>query len=309
MSRRVVATQVIPTQPFDFAKTLTYLRSSAGAALDDVGPAHFRKAVRMGGTAGLLTVTAGATGGRPTLTVQLAGPGLRPQSAAAAAALVQRIFCTDAVVAGVETAGSRDPVFARVLDQCRGVRPVLLPTVFETLCWAITGQQINVAFAAKCKRALVERYGDVLTEDGRAFHLFPTPERLAALSPGDLAPLQFSRQKARYITGLARAVCEGGIDLEALPDTPAEAALDRLLALDGVGRWTAEYVLLRGLGHRDSIPAGDGGLRRIIGRHYGLGRNATEAEVRALAEAWAPWRGYAALYWWFTLQAEERSVP
>ena len=103
---------------------------------------------------------------------------------------------------------------------------------------------------------------------------------------------------------MARAIASGRLDLEALRIVPPDEALARLMALKGIGRWTAEYVLLRGFGNPDSIPAADGGLKRIIGREYGLGRLATEAEVRAVAANWAGWRGYAAFYWWFTLQLE-----
>ncbi|MER3421171.1 MAG: DNA-3-methyladenine glycosylase, partial [Chloroflexota bacterium] len=169
--------------------------------------------------------------------------------------------------------------------------------------WAIIGQQINVAFAAKLKQALVMRFGRRLLLDGREYRLFPDAETLAGLDhERDLRPLQFSRQKSAYVIGAARAVATGVLDLEALRRVDAEEALARLTQLKGVGRWTAEYVLLRGLGFPDVIPAADGGLRRIIGRAYGLGRSATEAEVRALAARWAPWRAYAAFYWWFTLQ-------
>lgn len=306
MSHRALQTTVWPRGPFDFSKTLNYLRGSAGAILDDLGPARYRRAVRIDGAPALLTVTPGPPSEPPSLNVQVRGPVLGADSGDSAARLVEQIFCTDTDVAGLAAVAQRDPVFARVIERCWGVRPVLLPTVFETVCWAIIGQQINVAFAAKCKRALVEQFGESFTEDGHIYRLFPSPERLALLEPADLAPLQFSRQKARYITGLARAVRDATLDLEELRTAAPQAAFERLVALDGVGRWTAEYVLLRGLGQPDSIPAGDGGLRRIIGRHYGLGRNATEDEVRSLAEAWAPWRGYAALYWWFTLQGEER---
>jgi DNA-3-methyladenine glycosylase II len=80
--------------------------------------------------------------------------------------------------------------------------------------------------------------------------------------------------------------------------------LEQLQTLVGIGRWTAEYVLLRGLGHADSIPAGDVALQRAIGRAY-YGRMATEAEVRTLAEPWAPWRGYAAVTWWYTQRLDQ----
>ncbi len=153
--------------------------------------------------------------------------------------------------------------------------------------------------------SLVERFGTALEVEGRRYWLFPSAETLAALEhERDLRPLQFSRQKSAYTILAARAVAGGTLDLEALRALPEAEALARLMALKGVGRWTAEYVLMRGLGFPDVLPAGDGGLRRIIGRAYGYGRLATEAEVRAIAAAWRPWRSYAALYWWFVLQQE-----
>ena len=72
--------------------------------------------------------------------------------------------------------------------------------------------------------------------------------------------------------------------------------------MPGVGRWTAEYLLMRGLGFPDVIPAADGGLRKVMGLAYGLGRNATEDEVREIAERWKGWRSFGAFYWWFALQ-------
>jgi DNA-3-methyladenine glycosylase II len=207
-------------------------------------------------------------------------------------------------LSGLDAVVAADPVFAAVAGRCRGLRPVLIPDLFETIVWAILGQQITVAFAAKCKRALVGRYGERAAVDGRTHQFFPRPEVLAEAREAELAALQLSRQKIRYVTGIAREVARGGLDLDALRKMEAEEVLERLQSIVGIGRWTAEYVLLRGLGHRDAIPAADGGLRRVIGRAYGLGRNATEEEVRRYAEAWRGWRGFAAFYWWFTLQQE-----
>ncbi|MSQ26563.1 MAG: DNA-3-methyladenine glycosylase 2 family protein [Dehalococcoidia bacterium] len=296
-----------PSPPFDFAKTLDYLGSSAGTVLESVDGRHYRRAVRLDGNPVLLQLEAAPAAGHGELLLEVTGSQLSASDGERAEALARRMFCLDADVAGLAAAAEADPVFSAVMARCLGLRPVLFPTVFEALTWAIIGQQITVAFAAKCKRALTERYGERLEVAGHSHPLFPEPERLAGLTEGDLAPLQFSRQKSRYIIGLARQVAAGALDLEAMLQTAPEEAEARLMGLMGVGRWTAEYVVMRGLGWRDTIPAGDGGLRRIIGRHYGLGRSATEQEVRALAEAWSGWRGYAALYWWYTLQIEARA--
>ena len=166
------------------------------------------------------------------------------------------------------------------------------------------GQQITVAFASKCKRGLAERYGERFTVSGDEYLLFPKPQVVASLQEADLLELQFSRQKARYLLNLARQIVSGEFDVEALWSLAADEALRQLQALVGIGRWTAEYVLLRGLGYADSIPAGDVALQRAIGGAY-YGRIATESEVRLLAERWAPWRGYAAACWWYTHRLDQ----
>jgi DNA-3-methyladenine glycosylase II len=243
---------------------------------------------------------------RPRLLVELLGDAT-PDDLPAAAALTHKIFATSDDITPLYRAVEADPVFARLAWSLRGLRPVLIADPFEAIVWAIIGQQINISFAAKMKRALVERFGSSVAVGGLVLPTFPAPERLAELDhERDLLPIQFSRQKSRYCIALARAVRDGDIDLAAVGQLPAEAAITTLTALPGIGRWTAEYALMRAFGHRDVMPAGDGGLKQIIGREYGYGRLATEAEVRAHGEAWAGWRAYAAFYWWFTLQVERR---
>jgi DNA-3-methyladenine glycosylase II len=341
---------ITPTAPFAFDLALEYLRTSPSAVVEVIEDGAYHRAVRLCGRPAVLRVgptppaslpdaergesidsglglsrrgksllpspRRGGVGGG--VRVQVLGDGLGGDQLAAGVALAERVFGTGADVSALERDVAGDPVFAAVAARFRGLRPVLIADPFETLVWAILGQQINVRFAAKLKRALVERFGERVSvelpprsndglEGRREFLLFPAPEALAGLDHvRDLRPLQFSRQKSEYTILVARAIASGHLDLEALRTTPPDEALARLMALKGIGRWTAEYVLMRGVGHPDSIPAADGGLRRVIGREYGLGRLATEAEVRALASRWAGWRSYAAFYWWFTLQLEAR---
>ena len=176
-----------------------------------------------------------------------------------------------------------------------------MPSPFECLVWAILGQQITLAFAYKMKRALVERYGESLDHAGRTYWLFPEAARLAEADPGRPARDPVQPPEERLRPRLAGLVAEDRIAWDEIAARPTEEAITALTALRGVGRWTAEYVLMRGLGHPDVIPAADVGLQSAIGRAYGLERKATEAEVRALAERWAPHRSYAAFAWWWSL--------
>ena len=301
MSTSASAVTLRPLPPFDFRLVRAYLGRSPHERLDVVVDGRYRRAVRLDGQPALLEVRAVGTVEAPALDVRVLEPTADPGLVPLAERLVARCFRLDEDPRGLDVVAAADPVFGALLARLRGARLVLMPTPFEALIWAILGQQINLAFAYKLKRALVERYGDTLKHDGRLYHLFPEPARLAAVPPAELRALQFSRQKAEYVITLAALAAAGSIDWDALGVAPEAEAVAELSRLRGVGRWTAEYVCLRGLGHRDVIPAADLGLRAAIGRAYGLDRTASEAEVRARAERWAGWRGHAAFCWWYSL--------
>lgn len=303
-NQRSLRFQIQPTAPFAFDLALTYLRTSPSSILEVVSEDSYRRAVHLNGKGVLLTVriASGASARTGPLEVTLSGPSVAADDQKSAEALVRRIFSTEADSSSLLNDVGDDPVFAGLADRYHGLRPVLIPDLFETIVWAIIGQQINVRFAAKCKRALVEFCGDRLAVEGHEYLVFPSPERLLAVPESAFAAIQFSRQKTRYVVNVAQEICAGRLVLDDFWAMPPAAAQARLESLLGIGRWTAEYVLLRGLGHPDVIPAGDGGLRRAIGQAYGLGRSASEEEVRAYAERWAGWRGYAAYYWWLSLQ-------
>lgn len=287
---RVVAAQ----GPFSFELALRYLATSPSTIAERVADGEYARAFR--GIDGALRVARVrlAPGG---VCVRLDGKA-DESSLAQAIEIARRAFGLIGDPSGLDEVAARDPVVGPLLRRCRGLRPLVIPDPFEALVWAILGQQINVQFAAKTKRALIEAYGEPV---GEGLWLFPSPERLASLSSDDLRPLQISRQKGLYIVELARA----GVDFARLRTLPDEDVIADLTSLKGIGRWTAEYMLLRGFGRADAIPAADMGLRIVLGRLHGLGRNATELEVRAMAQAWAPWRGHVAFALWFALQQRE----
>ncbi len=296
-----------PTAPFDFAAALDYLCASPSAVLERIGEDDhsYRKALRLAGRDLLLTVHSTGTVASPRLALSLAGGDLDAATATAARALVTRVFALETDPAPFLALAARDPVFGGLIMRHPGLRPVLIADPFEALIWAVLGQQITITFARTLKLRLVALAGRTLTIDGTDYPLFPDPATLAALDPDSLRVHQFSRQKAAYVTSLAAAVRDGALDFARIRALPRDEAIAALTRFHGIGRWTAEYLLMRGLGDRDSIPAADVGLRAIIGRWYGLGRKASEAEVRTYADAWAGWRGWAAFHWWHALQRRE----
>jgi DNA-3-methyladenine glycosylase II len=290
-----------PRPPFRFDLALAYLRRSTWEVLDVVEDGAYRRAVNAEGRLRIIEVRGHGEAEQPKLEVRVLGGATSPADLDEAEALVARCFRIDDDLAPLELLGRSDSPFGGLVERLRGLRALVMPSPFESVVWAIIGQQINIAFAYKLKRVLVEQYGGRLEHDGRTYYAFPTPERLAAIEPAALRPLQFSGQKSRYIVDLARLVADGQLDFASFAGLPADEARAALMALRGVGRWTAEYVLMRGLAARDELPAADVGLQVAAGRVYDLPKRPTEPELRALAEPWAGWRSYYSFYLWYTL--------
>ena len=178
----------------------------------------------------------------------------------------------------------------------RGLRISLIPTAFDALCWAIVGQQINLAFAGSLRRHLIEVAG---TPVG-SMKVHPTPEAIACLDPSDLTSQRFSRAKAKYLLAAAQAIVSGALDIEELWRGSAIEAEAKLTALHGVGTWTARYVLMR-IGFGDSAPVGDSGLATALQRLHGLPHRPGIEETARLMAPYAPWRSLASVHLWASL--------
>jgi AraC family transcriptional regulator of adaptative response / DNA-3-methyladenine glycosylase II len=179
-----------------------------------------------------------------------------------------------------------------------GLRIPLTADVWESLVWAVLGQQVNLAFACALRRRLTERCGAAVLD----LTAHPGPGAVAALEPGQLKPLQFSRSKAEYLVALARKVASGALPLEDLPEGPATAAALRLGAERGVGPWTTHYVLMRGCGFGDCVPLGDAGLTLALQRHYRLDHRPDAKETAAFMAPFAPHRSLATFHLWASLK-------
>ncbi len=149
-----------------------------------------------------------------------------------------------------------DDVLARIVPRLAGFRPALTPDPFEMLVGAITAQQVSLFSALAIRNRFVERFG---LRAGEAWS-FPARETVAAASEEELFSLGFSRRKAEYVVGLARS----DLDLDALAGLPDDEVRARLLAVRGLGEWTAEWFLARHLARPNAWPAGDLALRKAV---------------------------------------------
>jgi DNA-3-methyladenine glycosylase II len=181
-----------------------------------------------------------------------------------------------------------DEVLRELVQKLAGFRPPLAPDPYETLVSAITAQQVSLFSAFAIRNRMVERFG----ERGVHAYAFPTRERMARAREEELTQLGFSRRKAEYVLGVARAE----VDLEALRNLPDDEVKATLTALRGLGEWTADWFLARYLARPRAWPAGDLGLVKAVSAFYGGGRKLSVAEVRAFADRFEPFQNLSAHY-------------
>src|SRR4051794_25331022 len=129
----------------------------------------------------------------------------------------------------------------------------------------------------------------------------PSPEELLAVDPDELRGVGLSRAKATYVRSLAEHVISGELELDRLDELPDEQVTAALVAVKGLGQWSADMFLIFHLGRPDVLPVGDLGVRRAVERLYGFEGPPSAAELEALGERWRPYRSLASLYLWESL--------
>jgi len=293
----IFETDIIPIRPYNFGLAQAYLRTSPSAILERIDEHGYSRALSIRESDVLVHISHDGPIDQTTLHVRVIGQDVSDDTAEEVILRIKRIFTLEVDPFPFHNLYAHDPILGRFMQQYRGLRPALIADPYEALLWAIIGQQVSVQFARKMKLALVELCGRKITYGETDYWLIPRPEDVAMLNEDLLRRLQISRQKMRTILTVSEAVASGYLDLLELQNTDYVDACDKLMRFNGIGRWTAEYVLMRGLGFSDVIPAADVGLQSIIGRTYGIGKKATEEQVRQLAERWAPWREWAAFLW------------
>ena len=224
-----------------------------------------------------------------------------PRDAAGAIARTRELLDLDRDLRTVESDLADDPALATLMKGRRGTAVPGTVDGFELAVRAILGQQVSVAGARTLAGRLVARFGTDLPErgvalsGGRANRVFPAPERLAE---ADVAAIGMPRARADAIRAVARAVAAGEIDLSSAADP--EVVSEQLIALPGVGPWTASYVTMRAQRDPDAFLAADLGVRKAMAS---LGVEDERRAIEARAERWRPWRAYALQHLWAALPA------
>ena len=296
-----------PQRPYSLARTAArYVRFPD--PVDHFDGRAYRRLLEVGRSAVLVTVESagGVTGAR--LRVTLEGPAAATRAAREAARrLVDGALGAAADVRPFHRAARVDPLLAPLVREFRGLRIAGYPSLWEALVTAILAQQVNLAFAFDIRADLATAFGKRLEAGGHAYYAFPSAKRIAREGEGGLEGFRLSRSKLGAISRIARAFADGELVEEEVAALPDEAAIDRLTEMKGVGRWTAETALLRGLARADAYPAGDLSVVKYLPvAVFEHGRRVSEAEMRTYGERWRPWRGLALTYCWAELSRREK---
>ena len=192
----------------------------------------------------------------------------------------------EAIKEGLDALADQEPAMAEALARAGYPEPRIRERGYATLMRTIVGQQVSVAAAASMWRKFEAFLGDDLP-----------PEQVLAAEFDELRACGLSRQKQGYLRSLCELVVTGTLNLDALP-ADDEAAIAELTRIKGIGRWSAEIYLLFAEGRADIWPAGDLAVQAGLHKILGLSERPDEKATRALAEAWRPHRGAAAIFTW-----------
>jgi AraC family transcriptional regulator, regulatory protein of adaptative response / DNA-3-methyladenine glycosylase II len=261
---------------------LAFLAARATPGVEEVALGRYRCSISLNGTDGCFEVSLGEN--RQELSVHI-----RFDDSQALFLIIERIRRMFDLSADWHAIAARlriDPALVAQVEAVPGLRVPGCWNGFELATRAILGQQITVKGATALAGRIVETFGRPFSATGGLTHLFPPPEVLA---DAKLTSVGLTTARAETIRALARAVCDGRISFERI--TESDAFLARLSGIPGIGQWTAQYVAMRALGEPDAFPSGDLGLLRALEL-----KSVRELERRA--EAWRPWRAYAAMYLW-----------
>ncbi len=290
MAASCIALELPYTPPLDGAALLDHFANRAVPGIERIDPdgTYVRSLALPRGPA-VVTLQPCETAGRPC-----AGGWRSPTRATARPPRRSAGRCSTSTTdpGPVRERLGADPLLGLAVTASPGRRVPGAAEATELCVRTVLGQQISLAGAATAAGRLVARFGAELgpLADGDVTHLFPTPASLAAADPETLA---MPRARARSLVGLAAALAGGELVLRR-GDEPG-GARERLLALPGIGPWSADYIVMRVLGDHDVFLAGDLGVRRALER---AGLAGDPRSAASLAERWRPVRSYAMQYLW-----------
>ena len=258
----------------------------------------FRQVIRVHTKLAIISITSVGTVENPKLAVELrTNRKLSKADVEKAKKIVSQLFNLDFDLTTFYEEARNDAVMKRVTSRLFGLKSPTTQFAFEALVDSIVEQQISLKVANTFERRIIKKWGDCLKLSDEIFYVYPAPKNLATATQKELREVGLSERKAEYIRNIASIITTGKLDLETLKTSKmTDNIIEELDKIKGVGVWTAELTMLRGMSRLEALPADDLGLRRTISRYYCGGKPILSSEARKIAENWGNWKGLAAYY-------------
>jgi DNA-3-methyladenine glycosylase II len=284
---------VLPVSPpFRLDLTAWALRRREKNAVDRWDDGHYSRLIVVDGDPVQLTVIQELAGVEPTLVVTVKSTtGISTRVKNESGPLVTKMLGLAVDLQPFYNLARDNAVIGPIVKRFAGVRPPRFPTVFEGLVNSIACQQVSLDLGIVLLNRLSERFGAQFVTRSAVQYAFPTPADLADVGEESISELGFSRQKARAIQELSAQVADGRVDLTSLEGMTNKEAIAYLSRIRGIGRWSAEYVLLRGLGRLDTFPGDDIGAQNNLQRLFHLADKPTYDDIQQLTSPWHPYEG------------------
>lgn len=280
-----------PLPPFRLDLSVWVLRRRPENAIDRWDGQTYQRVHVMGDKLLMVAVQQAGSADTPRLRITASGREVPPNTRTWLAKALRRLMGTQIDLAPFYRLAGLDKKLWPLTKRFEGVKPPRFATVFEALINGIACQQLSLSVGIRLLNRLAEAFGLVTFVNGVPAYAFPRPQDLARLKPGDFRKLGLNRQKARAIIELSIAVVKDRLNLESLEGLNDEQVVERLCELRGVGRWTAEYVLLRGLGRLHIFPGDDVGARNQLQRWLRLRKPLDYQGVHRVLAPWHPFGG------------------
>jgi DNA-3-methyladenine glycosylase II len=280
-----------PIPPFRLDLTVWALRRRPENILDRWDGQSYRRALLIDDEIVEVAVEQSATAAHPRLTVTAHAKSHGSNLESTLRSTLENMLGLKIDLRNFYAFAAKQKFFRQLTDAFVGFKPPRYPTVFEALLNAISCQQVSLNVGMMLLNRLAQDFGRAPAANPSA-RTCPSPADLVGVAPGTLRALGYSQNKERAILELSRAVASGELNLESFHKLGDSAALEKLLAIRGVGRWSAEYTLLRGMGRLHIFPGDDVGGWRNLQKHLRLRTRPDYAKTRKLL---APWKDYAGL--------------
>jgi DNA-3-methyladenine glycosylase II len=283
---------ITPVPPFRLDLTAWALRRRPEKnAVDRWDGKTYRRVLMIDGQAVEVAVHQSGGPEAPQLEVDLTGSRLTVRQEESARALLERMLGAHKDLKPFYKLAARDPRLRPLVDEFRGLKPPQFPTVFEEVTNGIACEQLSLLVGILLLSRLAHKVGVISANSQDAEHAFPDPTDFSEVGTESLKPLGFSAKKSQVLIDISSAIRDRRLNLESLVNLDKQVAIKRLVELKGIGRWTAEYVLLRGLGRLDILPGDDVGARKKLAHFLGKRKPLDYDGVRRAVADWQPYAG------------------